>query len=476
MPGGTGGYDIWKCLLVNGKWSKPQNLGKLFNSPANDVSPYITQENNRPVLFYASDRDGGFGGFDIYKSTFNSAAWQGIELQPAPINSVANENSFIYDPETRAGYVSSDRNPGQGSADIYRIRPLDLKLILTARDSASKEALEYGYIQLYDNNIRVEETVTGMDGISVIQLGLKRDYTLNISKENYRPRTISFSTHGKYNGDSIVLSVALLKDPQFSVKNTSTGISMQNYIVFMGNFTDGATHQLIRPDMRMVNLNTNKLRILDVDENGSFLIRLMTNNNYKIFIKDQDRSISDEITTYGLDHGSIKLKNYILSGTTFKTGDNRVLAPYMVPDSLKYLWNPEPAAATDNSTVLSTILPPDPPAGIKPSNDQTLEQIEDKSPVENISNSGPGKPVVATDNELYYKIQIGSFTAPTSFPGLADLGQLQESTAYGNHIYRLGDYSDIYEARNKLEAVHQKGYNLAFILQYRKDKIISIIK
>ena len=487
MPGGSGGLDIWQSTWVNGKWNKPQNLGKLVNTDAEETAPYITANSKNPVLFFASDREGGFGGLDIYKAEFTDNGWQDVEMQPAPINSPQNENSFVFDPETQAGYVSSDRPGGKGGADIYRVRPLDLKLVVVAIDSSTKEPLDYSYLQLYDNNIKVYETVTGNDGVSVIQLGMNHTYVVNISKDNYRPKTIQFSTVGKYNGDSVILQIALLKDPQFSNQNSTTGISMQNFIVFMGHFTDDATNKLIQPQMRMVNLNTNKLRILDIDDKGSFLIKLMINNNYKIYIEYQGNKIGDEITTYGLDHGSIKQKNYILSGTKFKTTENRILSPELVPDSLKYLWKEEIQPVTETSMVLTSNTDPSKIIGLNSYTDgkshlseinSTQAPEQKKFTATDASTTLPGNdPSVSTStNDLYYKIQIGSYANTTTFPGLEGMGQVQESVSFGNHIYRVGNFTDLNDAKNKLEIIHQKGYNLAFILQYSGDKVISIIK
>lgn len=472
MPGGFGGYDIWMCSLENGTWSKPQNPGKRINTSANEKAPFFTIDDGKPLLFFASDRDGGFGGSDIYKATFANNGWQGAEMLPAPVNAVGDENSYVFDPESRAGYVSSNRDNGKGGADIYRIRPLDLRLVISTRDSLSKAPVDFAFLQVYDNNTLVGETVTGSDGLSISPLGLNRNYTLTVSKDNYRPRTVSFSTAGKSNGDSVCLNLYLLEDPKYSLKNSSTGISMQNYIVFMGKFSDAAG-KTIRPDMRMVNLNTNKLRILDIDDQGAFRIKLMTNNNYKIFIEHQGHKLSEEITTYGLDHGSLKLKNYILTGDKYKTGENRVLQPFQVPDSLRYLWLQQPVAPPENSMVLSTSLPKDPKAANSVPNTKPAPQTTGTNSLPANTTSVPA-PENTTD--IYYKIQIGSYGVPTRFPGLESYGQLEESVAYGNHIYRIGNFSDIQNVKNKLEQIRQQGYTLAFILQYRDNKVINIIK
>jgi len=60
---GMGGFDIFKCELVNGEWSEPKNLGIPYNSPADDIF-FIPQSETEG--FFASSRKHGFGEMDIY--------------------------------------------------------------------------------------------------------------------------------------------------------------------------------------------------------------------------------------------------------------------------------------------------------------------------------------------------------------------------------------------------------------------------
>jgi hypothetical protein len=60
-----GGYDIFKSEKdENGKWSKPINLGKPFNSPADDI--YYSESDDRKEFFLSSNRKNGLGGMDIW--------------------------------------------------------------------------------------------------------------------------------------------------------------------------------------------------------------------------------------------------------------------------------------------------------------------------------------------------------------------------------------------------------------------------
>ncbi|SDY73268.1 OmpA family protein [Hymenobacter psychrophilus] len=66
-----GGYDIFKSVLENGKWSKPENLGWPINTPDDDVFFVISASGRHG--YYSSVREDGLGGKDIYQITFLGA-------------------------------------------------------------------------------------------------------------------------------------------------------------------------------------------------------------------------------------------------------------------------------------------------------------------------------------------------------------------------------------------------------------------
>ena len=62
---GMGGYDIFVCRrLLNGTWSEPKNLGTPVNTEKNEISFVVSADGKK--CYVSSDRDGGFGGYDIY--------------------------------------------------------------------------------------------------------------------------------------------------------------------------------------------------------------------------------------------------------------------------------------------------------------------------------------------------------------------------------------------------------------------------
>jgi len=67
-PGGFGGYDLYYSILKNGKWGKPVNLGPRINTSSDEYRPVIgaIQDFTNQFLMFSSNRPGGKGGFDLY--------------------------------------------------------------------------------------------------------------------------------------------------------------------------------------------------------------------------------------------------------------------------------------------------------------------------------------------------------------------------------------------------------------------------
>jgi hypothetical protein len=72
-PGGYGGYDLYSSVLINGKWSSATNLGPGINTAADEYRPVIGYHPDftNGFLIFSSDRPGGKGGFDLYFTGFD---------------------------------------------------------------------------------------------------------------------------------------------------------------------------------------------------------------------------------------------------------------------------------------------------------------------------------------------------------------------------------------------------------------------
>jgi hypothetical protein len=135
-PGGFGGYDIYVSYLEDGEWTYPQNMGEKINSPGDEISPFM----NSMDLYFASDWHTGFGGFDLFVSRMNGFQFGTPENLGLEINTPQNEWSLEFDATGTFGFLASDRNLS-GVSSIYHVQRLHESTLLLANEEKADEQL-----------------------------------------------------------------------------------------------------------------------------------------------------------------------------------------------------------------------------------------------------------------------------------------------------------------------------------------------
>lgn len=123
-PGGFGGLDIWKSEFKNGRWAKPENLGPQVNTAGNENFPFVHSDG---TLYFSSNGWGGAGGLDIFSSQpikfaveeGDSIAWNQAQNLGKPFNSPMDDFSFSANADYTSGFLTSNREGGRGADDIY---------------------------------------------------------------------------------------------------------------------------------------------------------------------------------------------------------------------------------------------------------------------------------------------------------------------------------------------------------------------
>ncbi len=108
-PGGFGQLDIWYSLYSNGDFQQPVNLGSVINTPGNEITPFYDE--NSPKLYFSSDWHKGLGGYDIFKSDGNQNQWTEPQNLGYPINTSYNDLYYTVNEDSLEGYLTSNR-PG----------------------------------------------------------------------------------------------------------------------------------------------------------------------------------------------------------------------------------------------------------------------------------------------------------------------------------------------------------------------------
>ncbi len=120
--GGFGGVDIYVSrLLPNGKWGPAQNLGPTVNTPYDEDFPNISPDGKQ--LYFSSKGHTSMGGYDIFKATWNPVKrnWGDVKNVGFPLNTPEDNMNFRVSESGRTGYISMLRAEGKGDLDVYAV-------------------------------------------------------------------------------------------------------------------------------------------------------------------------------------------------------------------------------------------------------------------------------------------------------------------------------------------------------------------
>jgi tetratricopeptide (TPR) repeat protein len=204
-PGGFGGMDLYRSEFKNGRWTTPENLGDVINTANDETSPYL----HRSSLYFSSNGHPGIGGLDIFRSQLEGPAFGDVQIMGFPMNSPGDDFGLTVDSTGTYGYLTSNRRRHGFDDDIYEFEmdlqsyPLTIEGLLQFKeyawsDSADLAAFANAKIELIDNvkNVVVFESMSADNG----------DFSIIIPKfSSYRIRVVGTD------GDEHVVSLDIPK-------------------------------------------------------------------------------------------------------------------------------------------------------------------------------------------------------------------------------------------------------------------------
>jgi outer membrane protein OmpA-like peptidoglycan-associated protein/tetratricopeptide (TPR) repeat protein len=118
-PGGFGGRDLYTSKRTpKGEWAKAQNMGAVINTPYDEDAPFIHPDGI--TLSFSSNGHKTMGGFDIFTSTLvKNATWSAPQNVGHPINTTDDDIYYVISPNGLKAYFSSFRKNGIGEKDNY---------------------------------------------------------------------------------------------------------------------------------------------------------------------------------------------------------------------------------------------------------------------------------------------------------------------------------------------------------------------
>ncbi len=215
--GGYGGYDIWKSTITEKGWSEPENLGPNINTPYDEQSPFIHPDDQ--TLYFSSNGWPGLGSKDLFLSRKGKdGKWQKPENLGYPINSSGDENGLTLTANGSYAFFSSNNLKGAGGYDIYtfempeNLRPNVVTYVKgTVKDAKSKQAIDAD-VQIIDlkTNQTIFQNVNALNqGQFLATLPIGKDYGLNISRPGYLFYSENFSLANQKVGKPYNIDVAL---------------------------------------------------------------------------------------------------------------------------------------------------------------------------------------------------------------------------------------------------------------------------
>jgi tetratricopeptide (TPR) repeat protein len=388
---GFGGFDIYVSYRMGNTWSTPENLGPKVNSPGNEISPFFDGN----YLYFSSDWHRGLGGYDIFRGEQANGRWERIFHLGNLVNSSRDDYGFVYDSFRNLGYLVSNRPGGRGNEDIYKVFKSADNIVLKVRNAADGTPIPYATVDFINCGEGLFKTDSrGVYSFQAVE-GLNCDIV--IRSDGFNDAVFKVSTMGmRQNREHEIMLSRRGEEYVGKILNYSTRMPIPGVIV------------------SVTNQSTNSTMEATTDVNGDYALALSPNSSYLLkYSRPGFRDISRTVNT----------------GDGFDRSILSVIS--MLP------------TAIDPSTV-------DPNAG-----GGTLSQSA------NTTGNNTGAVI-----SRGYSIQVAALSKPEldGFSGLLDLGQVYSKREGGRHKVRVGVFNSREEAKRVLNTVKSRGYKQAFLV------------
>lgn len=185
--------DIYMSVLdENGRFTEPVKLGNHINTDGDEESVYIHPDNQ--TLYFSSNGHIGMGGLDIYMSKRQPDGTWGPAINLGyPINTQHDENSLLVGPSGKIAYFASNRKDGLGGLDIYQfelpdnLRPEPITYVKGKVYDIHTKAPISAYFELYDIDTqeKIAQSISDVKGQFLITLTSGKNYMINVQQKGY---------------------------------------------------------------------------------------------------------------------------------------------------------------------------------------------------------------------------------------------------------------------------------------------------
>lgn len=245
---GSSRSDIYLTRMDDfGKWSNPAPVGKPISTDGNESSVYIHPDGQ--TLYFTSDGHLGMGGLDLFMSRkLLDGSWDTPVNLGYPINTSSDETGFIVGASGKIAYFSSNRDGGYGGMDIYsfelpeqfRPQPVSyLKGIVYDANSTLPLEARFELVDLNSGKVVITSFSNPGTGDFMIALSANARYALSVHRDGYLFYSDHFEFSGNHSsikpfkkdiplqpiktGESVVLKNIFFDTDQYTLKSESSG-------------------------------------------------------------------------------------------------------------------------------------------------------------------------------------------------------------------------------------------------------------
>lgn len=219
--GGHGGLDIWMSTMGKDSiWGKAKNLGTMINTSSDEEGVFMHPDGK--TLYFSSKGHKSTGGYDIYKSVNNNGKWSEPVNLGSYINTPEDDVFFVLTADGKTGYYSSIKKDGLGANDIYIINFIPTKKEIgpaltllkgTITDEITGDSLE-STIVIKDLEKNEEVTTISSNsetGKYLVSLPSGKNYGISVNSTGYLFQSVNVNIPLSTGYQEIIKDVQLKK-------------------------------------------------------------------------------------------------------------------------------------------------------------------------------------------------------------------------------------------------------------------------
>ncbi len=265
--GGYGGIDIWYCTRNGFKWNEPINAGGLINTKGDEMYPFHSKDN----LFFTSNGHPGLGGYDVHKALIQDTEVLHVSNVGYPVNTNANDYSLIINSENEEGYIGSNRGDFLDRLFTVKLNDVVIELEGYVYSNVGENNTVSGVrvLVLDEANRVVDSVYTNAIGKFEFDAKPDRNYTFKIGSGDHELLTESYSTVG-YSKSEVI-------EKKFTIKDKTVA-----YELSVNDLENAGSLDSTKIELK--NLNTNQDIAFTTDSTGTIKANLPKDENYQMTV------------------------------------------------------------------------------------------------------------------------------------------------------------------------------------------------